>query len=455
MCSTTFTGLGRAQARALGYPDLPIAVVPHPFGIRTRDEIREIARQCVDDIARLLSFVQMGDNPCAPQISPRPPGEGSGVRAERRQASSRRSVVCEPGPLDAPALPGASSSVARAALIEVSDDLEELNKFFLELRWSDGLPVISPTSERVANMLRHTQRAPDEVVAKIAPAFGAATVERIAINGVLAGCYPEYLPVLIAAAEAIAAPEFNLQGIQATTNPAAVFLIVNGPIARRLGVNSGNNCLGPGTWANATLGRAVRLIQQNIGGALPGDMDHSTHGQAAKYTLCCAENEEANPWEPLHVEGGFAPEQSTVTVVGALSTLNMNSHAKDAADLLRVIGDTMAYPVSSDYVYGGAPWLVLSPEHAHILQREGLSKAEVKRRLWEQSKLAASRLSAKDFARVQNGRRAELGEIGRDTMVPISTRPEHIGVIVAGGPGTHSVYVPVSGHSRSVTREIL
>ena len=416
VCSTTFTGLGRAQARALGYPDLPIAVVPHPFGIRTRDEIREIARQCVDDIARL---------------------------------------VCGSGSHDASASPGGPSSAGRAALIEVPGDLAELNRFFLERRWSDGLPVIPPTAERVADMLHHTHRAPDEVVAKIAPAFGAATVECIAINAVLAGCYPEYLPVLIAAAEAIAAPEFNLQGIQATTNPAAVFLIVNGPIARRLGVNSGNNCLGPGTWANATLGRAVRLIQQNIGGALPGEMDRSTHGQAAKYTLCCAENEEANPWEPLHVERGYAPDRSTVTVVGALSTLNMNSHAKDAADLLRVIGDTMAYPVSSDYVYGGAPWLVLSPEHAHILKREGLSKTEAKRRLWEQSKLAASRLTAKDFARVQNGRRAELGEIAREAMLSISTRPGDIGIIVAGGPGTHSVYVPVSGHSRSVTREIL
>ena len=230
MCSTTFTGLGRAQARALGYPDLPIAVVPHPFGIRTRDEIREIARQCVDDIARL---------------------------------------VCGSGSHDASASPGGPSSAGRAALIEVPGDLAELNRFFLERRWSDGLPVIPPTAERVADMLRHTHRARDQVVAKIAPAFGAATVECIAINALLAGCYPEYLPVLIAAAEAIAAPEFNLQGIQATTNPAAVFLIVNGPIARQLGVNSGNNCLGPGTWANATLGRAVRLIQQNIGGALP------------------------------------------------------------------------------------------------------------------------------------------------------------------------------------------
>jgi len=394
---------------------MPIAVVPHPFGIRTREEIRTIAGQCVEDVARLFCEATIDD-----------------AGAKRHEARAQR-----------------------AGLVEVPDDLAEFNRLFLERRWSDGLPLVPPTEERIAAMLRHTRRVRDEVVAKIAPAYGAATVEGIAINAALAGCYPEYLPVLIAAAEAIATPALNLQGMQATTNPVAVFLIVNGPIAQRLGINSGNNCLGPGAWANATLGRALRLIQQNIGGALPGEMDQSTQGQAAKYTLCCAEKEDANPWEPLHVERGFASGQSTVTVVGALSTLNMNSHAKDAADLLRVIGDTMAYPVSSDYVYGGAPWIVLSPEHAHILAREGLSKADVRQGLWEASKLAASRLSARDFARVANGRRAELGDITRATMLPIATAPEGIGLVVAGGPGTHSVYVPVSAHSRAVTREVI
>src|SRR5262249_37081032 len=155
------------------------------------------------------------------------------------------------------------------------------------------------------------------------PSFGPATVERIAINAVLAGCRPEFLPVLIAAAEAMAAPRLNLGAIQTTTNPVTLWLIVNGPIARRLGVNGGGNCLGPGNPANATLGRAVRLMLQNIGGGLPVDIDRATHGQPGKFTFCCAENEEASPWEPLHVERGFAPECSTVTVAGVSGTLNM------------------------------------------------------------------------------------------------------------------------------------
>jgi len=285
----------------------------------------------------------------------------------------------------------------------------------------------------------------------VAPAYGAATVERIAINAVMAGCRPEYLPVVIAATEAVSSAAFNLSGVQATTNPAAVWLVINGPVAARLGFNGANNCLGPGSWANATLGRALRLVLQNIGGALPGDMDRATQGQPGKFTFCCAENEQASPWEPLHVERGYAATASTVTAVAALGTWNMNTHAKDATDLLKVIADTMAFPCGSDYAHGGEPWLALAPEHAHILASEGLSKLDVKQRLWEQSKLRASRLSVKDLGRVQSVRRAELGDITVDTLLPISVKPEEVGIIVAGGTGTHSVYMPVSGHSHSVT----
>jgi hypothetical protein len=233
-----------------------------------------------------------------------------------------------------------------------------------------------------------------------------------------------------------------------------VWLIVNGPIARRLGVNSGAGCLGPGTWANATLGRALRLILQNIGGALPGEMDRATQGQPAKYTFCCAENEEASPWEPLHVERGFAAEASTVTCVGALGTWNMNMTAKHAAEVIAMIGDTMQYPASSDYIYGGAPFLILSPQHAGLFHRAGWTKAEVKQRVWEASKMRAGRSKGSEFDRLATARVAELGEIGADTLVPVSEKPEHLSIVVAGGAGSHSVFVPVSAHTRSVTREV-
>ncbi|MDB5924365.1 MAG: hypothetical protein JWN13_3301 [Betaproteobacteria bacterium] len=414
MCSTSFTGLGRAQQKALGSPDLPIATVPHPFGTRSREELRQIAGQCADDIARLL---------CESVVD---------------SSAARQSVSAAP----------------RAALIEAPSGLDELNRLFIKRRWGDGLLIAPPTQEAVEGMLRHTRRKPDEVVATIAPGMGAATVEYIAINAVMAGCYPEYLPVLIAAAEAVATPQFHLQAIQATTNPAAVWLIVNGPIAKWLEINSGSNCLGQGTWANGTLGRALRLILQNIGRALPGEMDRATQGQPGKYTFCCAENEEGSPWEPLHVERGFAADANTVTVAGALGTWSMNMTAKVAEEVMAMLGDTMQYPASSDYVYGGAPFVALSPQHANLFHRAGWNKGEVKRRLWEASKLRAGRSRGSEFERMVTGRRAELGEIRPDTMVPISEKPEDITVIVAGGTGSHSVFVPVSAHTRSVTKEI-
>ena len=344
--------------------------------------------------------------------------------------------------------------IDRAATFETADDYDAINRVYRERRWSDGLPIVPPTAERVERMLAHTTRACYDVVARVAPAYGSATVERIAINCVMAGCDPEYLPVLIAATEAIADPEFNLQGIQATTNPVAVWLIVNGPLAKKLDVNSGFNCIGQGAWANATLGRAMRLILQNIGGALPGEMDRATQGQPAKYTFCCAENEEASPWAPLHVERGYTPDQSTVTVVGAEGTMNMNTHSKEARELARVMADTMAHAPSNEYVHGGEPWLIVSPEHAEIFKRGGLSKEDIKRELWEQSKMPAKRLAKKELERARSSRTSELGELTPDTLLTISPGPENVMLIVAGGAGTHSVYVPCFGNSRAITRAI-
>ena len=342
----------------------------------------------------------------------------------------------------------------RAATFEAADDLDAINRLYRERRWSDGLPIVPPTTERVARMLSGTRRDRNETVARLPPGYGAATIEHIAVNAVMAGCDAEYLPILIAAAEALADPTFNLQGIETTTNPAAVWLIVNGPIAKRLQINATFNCIGQGAWANATIGRALRLMLQNIGGALPGEMDRATQGQPGKYTFCCAENEEATPWEPLHVERGYAREESTVTVVGAEGTLNMNSHSKDALELARVIAETFMHPPSNEYVHGGEPWLMLGPEHAEIFARGGMSKADVKRELWDKSKMPARSLARKELERARDSRTSELGEFKADTLLPISHRPEEIMLMVAGGPGTHSVYVPCFGNSRAITRPI-
>ena len=347
-----------------------------------------------------------------------------------------------------------NAPLSRAMLVEAPDDLDELIEFFHARRWSDGLPVVPPTRERVERMLSGVNRKPDEAIARVAPGFGEASIERIAINAVMAGCRADYLPVLIAAVEAMSAKEFNLQGIQATTNPVAIWLVVSGPVAEQLGVNGGMNCLGQGTVANATLGRALRLILQNVGGALPGDMDRATHGQPGKFSFCCAENDAGNPWESLHVERGFKRAQSAVTLIGAAGTHNMNTHAKDADDLIRVLADTIAFPTSNDYWINGEPWVIISPEHAAILHEGGLSKVDVKRRLWEESKMRAGRMAHKELERTQLARSAELGTITEDTLLPASKGPEGIGIVVAGGPGTHSVYVASFGDTRAVTRAV-
>ncbi len=418
VCSTAFETLGRAQARALGEPGLPLLIIPHPFGTRTRDEIAVLAQSCADQLARLAV-----------------PGGAAPVAASRSGKGGDMPI--------------------RSARIEVPDDIEAVQRLFRERRWSDGLPVIPPTVQRVEAMLARHSLSAETLVAKVAPGFGAATMEAIAVNAVAAGCDPELMPLVVAAIRGATDERFNLQGIQATTNSVAVWVIVNGPGATQLGFNAGINCLGQGSWANATLGRAVHLVMQNVGAALPGEMDRATHGQPGKVTFCCAENEAQSPWAPLHVERGFRPEATTITVVGAEGTMNMNTHAKKPDQLLQVMAETMIHPPSNEYTHGGEPWIILSPEHAEILHKAGMSKADVKRELWERSRMAAKHLSDGEMLRALASRRQEFGgEITPETMLTISHAPDDIGILVAGGPGTHSVYVPCFGNSRAITIEV-
>ena len=396
---------------------MPIAVIPHPFGTRSREEVRKIADGCAADIAHLL---------------------------------------CEAAPANPATTAAAAPATPRARLIEAPGELDELNRFFIKRRWGDGLIVAPPTEEAVARMLRHTRRAPDEIVATIAPGMGAATVEYIAIQGVMAGCYPEYLPILIAAAEAVATPQFHLQAIQATTNPSAVWLIVNGPIARWLEVNSGAGCLGQGAWANATLGRALRLILQNIGGALPGEMDKATQGQSAKYTFCCAENEAASPWEPLHVERGFAKDASTVTVVGAECPHNINDHESLSGEgILTTIAGTMATTGSNDIYYAAQPVIVMGPEHAKTVAADGYSKRDAKLFLQQHAQLPLGKFSKENIERrFRVTFKEKYAKAGLDAPVFTVQNADDIIIVVIGGAGKHSAYIPTFGATKAVTRAL-
>lgn len=340
---------------------------------------------------------------------------------------------------------------ARATLLEVEDSFTAINELFHERGWTDGLPIIPPTEEAVARMLAATSRAPDEVVAVLPPRQGEATVERIAINAVMAGCRPEYLPVVIAAVEAMADPDFNLDGVQATTHPVAPLVIVNGPIARELGINCGYNCYGQGTRANATIGRAIRLILMNIGGGLPGTGDRSTQGSPAKYSYCVAENEDANPWEPLHVERGYSRDTSTVTVVGCEGPHNIQEHYSNTGEgILLTIAGAMGQAGSNNILRHGYPLLTLGPEHAATIAADGFSKADVKRFIFERARYPIAKLSPEYAAELR-----PLNADGGDDMARICARAEDILVIVAGGSGKHSSWQPTFGaYTKPVTRVI-
>ncbi len=198
-------------------------------------------------------------------------------------------------------------------IIEVDDSLEAANDWFCREKLSDGLPIVPPTPERVGRMLDGTRRDPEEVIGVIPPKWAPATIEKIAINAVMAGCLPEYLPVVVAAVEAICEPRFNLYGVQATTGYVGPALLVNGPVRKQLEINCDAGVFGPGYRANATIGRTIRLILITVGGGFPGDTDRSTFGWPGKYTMCFGENQEKSPWEPYHVEMGFKADESTVT----------------------------------------------------------------------------------------------------------------------------------------------
>jgi hypothetical protein len=249
---------------------------------------------------------------------------------------------------------------------------------------TDGLPVVAPTAERVAAAIEASGRRADELIGLVAPQHGRATVQRIAINAVMAGCRPEYLPVVIAAVEAICDPGFALEGVSGTTDAVTPLLIVNGPIRAALDVNTGVGVFGPGWRANATIGRAVRLLWANVGGARPGVISMSTFGQPGRYTYCIGENEEASPWEPLHVEHGFAPADSTVAALAAEAPqVVVDARNRTARDVLTTIarnGESLASHAIGEL---GDTLLVIGPEHARTIAGDGWSKADVRTFLFE------------------------------------------------------------------------
>ncbi len=404
-----FLSLARAQAAKLGLPHLAVALVPHPVGGIDPALVRGKAEAIVDEVLAALTR-----DPVAPSRV-RPSGG--------------------------------------AALVDAPDDLDAFQVWAMDARWSDGLPVLPPTTERVDRLVGSRTGRRSELIAALAPLDGAATLEAIAINAALAGAGPEHMPVIVAAVRALAEPRFNLNAIQTTTHPCTPLVIVNGPIAARLGISGGPNALGNGHRANAVIGRAVRLVCQNVGGARPGLEDRATLGHPGKFSYCLAENEAVSPWAPLHVERGFAAGTSCVTVCGAEAPHNVNDHASTTPEaMLMALVGTAATTGSNNVYLGGEPVFILGPEHAQTLALTGWSKAEVKRRLWERIRIRLDRFSPENLARFATIDPVTFapGRPGHDE-VPLCASPDDLVILVAGGPGKHSSLVPTFGATRSVT----
>lgn len=336
--------------------------------------------------------------------------------------------------------------VAEWKTLALPDSLEAINDHFYRHGWTDGLPIVPPTEERVRAMLAGAPwRGQEELLAVIPPGNGRATLQKIAINAVMAGCLPAYLPVLVAAVQAVTEPIYGLSHRQTTTHAGAPLMIVNGPIIEQIALNYGNGVFGPGWRANATIGRALRLILINIGGAIPGDVDLSQHGHPGKYTFCIAEHEKANPWQPLHVELGFEPQQSLVTVINAEAPHSMTENVQtEPVEIVRTFAQTMATLGGNNIYSQGTPVLVLGPEHAQHIAHASWSKHDLKQALFERAR--------QPWGSIRNRGKSKgprfpvwIDRNDENAMVPIVARPEDLIIVVAGGAGGKSMWCPTAG----------
>ena len=345
--------------------------------------------------------------------------------------------------------PGCQARSADEAWPAPADTFDELEDMF-ERGWTDGLPVVPPTRERVEAMLGG--RDPAASLGEVPPALGEATLERVAACAVLAGCRPEYFPVVVAAVEAMLDPAFNLNGQAVTTSPPGQILVVNGPLRGAIGLQSGMGALGPGFRANLTIGRAARLVVHLTGGGAPGRLDRATLGHPGKLSFCIAEDEEGSPWQPLHVERGFAAGTSTVTVLAGDAPMSVSDHRSDTPDEL---AHTLAWAAAGQWSPFWWPMdatslFVIGGEHAALFGDAGWSKDDVREAIYEAAVRPAGELRHGETT-------PEVLAASPETPIRKWTSPERILVIAAGGEAGRfsAVLGPSLGMDAAVvTREV-
>jgi hypothetical protein len=401
--SSEFWTLAETEAQSRGMAELPLVQVPHPVGTISLEALRKVAESSVDAIAQKL-LRSMGDG----KTSQDTPRSGEGASAQR---------------------------------LSIPADAAALFHFFYEQGWTDGLPVLAPEVDAVERMIAAGGAQRDASLGKLPPLNGLATVEKIAANAVMAGCLPEYFPLVLAATRGLVAPGFNLDGVQTTTGNVAPVTVVNGPCRARLQINSGANVLGQGWRANATIGRALRLIMTNIGGARPGAFDKSTMGQPAKFTFCFGENEEESPWAPLHVERGMAANIDAVSVTGCSGVYSaVDMASQSSKGLLKTFALTMMGGLASGVTSTEVLWAIC-PEHAALLARDGYSKATLREKLFELARVPLDQI-ADENVELLSKRRPSWFKNGAPREIGVVDRPEDIWLVVAGGAGAKSAYLP-------------
>ncbi|MCR9260808.1 MAG: hypothetical protein NXH95_13860 [Pseudomonadaceae bacterium] len=329
----------------------------------------------------------------------------------------------------------AENSPLRARRIDIGVADDEI-EFMFDQGFSDGLPLVPPTPERVMRMLAGTRRDPQDVLAQMPPNMGDVTVEKVAINAVMAGCKPEYMPVINTIVQAICTDEYNIHGVMATTMGASPVVVVNGPIRERIGMNMQLGALGQGNRANATIGRAVRLIIRNVGGAKPGGTERSTLGNPMKFTMSFPEWEERSPWSPLHVERGFAEEDSVVSVFTMSSgpTLIVDQDSRSGAGLAGTMGLSLESAFNPKAHYATDCLLVVVPEHVDTFVRDNYSKADIRARIQEVTAKPIGQLMADDIsgAGFKPEMVEKMGPGAMDKMMPKFRSEDDIHIVVAG-----------------------
>jgi len=329
-----------------------------------------------------------------------------------------------------------------AEFVEIGElDFDEWNDYALACGWGDGLPLMVPSEEKVSALVE-TCRGDNEPFLPMSPRRVVPTLRSIAANAVMAGCQPQYFPVVISAVRGVLETEYNLHGTLATTHPCGPVIIVSGPIRHEIGLNCGSNCFGQGNRANAAIGRALQLTLLNVGGAKPGEMDRSTQGSPAKYSFCFGENEEESPWIPYHVRRGFKAEDSVITVAASEPPHNINDHASTTGEgILATIAGTIS-ETGANNIYGKGPYTIaLGPEHAETIHRDGFSIENIQQKLFESSAVHVSRISREQ----RNHYETERDQHPVNDRYYLSPTPEDIHVLVAGGPGKHSAFIPTFG----------